>query len=337
MTPRLFYIGNLGPDAAPFSTENDVRRGFEAIGWDVDGMPETYFLRQVARGNLTEVKARAAVADLVLWTATQGRTPDDDRVRALWSHLREVGVPTAAFHLDRYYDLASPKGDGPQRHELPVYHPMFRMDWVFTADGGHQAEFQRDAVNHVWLPPAVRYDEARDIEPTEEDLQRWEGIDVAFVGSWQHYHAEWPHRRELVEHLRAWYGDSFVCVGGDSPAGPLRGEALNRFYATVPVCVGDSCLVDADAAYWSDRVPETWGRGGFLVHPHVAAMDQLLGPHLPGAGWTPGDWGALHLELEMWLANPGMREQRRQDVAAKVRGQHTYLRRAEEIVEHVFS
>src|SRR5690606_35918409 len=161
--------------------------------------------------------------------------------------------------------------------------PMFKVAHVFTADGGHDAEFARDGVNHHWLPPGVNHEEAVDVErdhggwwlppefPEKVCDRLFEGrYLVGFAGS-DGYHPEWPHRPALVRWLRDTYKDRFVHLGGSSTP-RVTGLALNWAFGRVPVWVGDSCLTRPDFPYWSDRVPETWGRGGFLVHPRVDAM-----------------------------------------------------------------
>ena len=314
--PRVCYVGNVGPGSADHSTENDIRRAFEYLGWTVDPVREIDFMRQIQRPRDWEaLRERFLASDLVLHTLTQGQYPAVDQVLGLWQACANAGVPTASVHLDLFYGLSSPKDAGPQRQDLPRLHPMFRVAHVFTADGDHDAEFERDGVNHHWLPPAVRHDEARRIEPTAEDRVKYAGIDVAFIGS-KGYHKEWPHRPEMIDRLRDQYGSRFAHIGGGADAdlhgddgGALRGEALNRAYATIPVIVGDYCFAGQLDRYWSDRFFETWGRGGNLVFPHSQALADLV----PGIwsssrgrgypSWIIGDWDELFREVDGAIRN----------------------------------
>jgi hypothetical protein len=335
---RVLYIGNFLPE---HSTENDVRRAFEHLGWTVDRCQEADFTRAMARARFSAIHSRALEADLVLHTMTQGSYPDPRRVTKLWDLCAERSIPTASIHLDLFYGLASPKDSGPQRQELPRAHPMFRVAHVFTADGGHDALWKRDGVNHHWLPPGVRHDEAIDVAPDLEASELgWkrrtrarERPLVGFAGS-DGYHPEWPHRPQLVAWLRETYGSRFVHIGGSSTP-RVTGLDLNRVFASVPVWVGDSCLTRPDFAYWSDRVPETWGRGGFLIHPRVDALNEHYGANVPGWEWECGDWTELRHEIDYWLRFPQTREEKRRNMAMMTRARDTYVQRVETMLDAI--
>ncbi len=51
----------------------------------------------------------------------------------------------------------------------------------------------------------------------------------------------------------------------------VRGHDLNNCYASCKVVVGD-CFGAGTPNYWSDRVPETCGRYGLLIHPAVDGL-----------------------------------------------------------------
>lgn len=334
--PTVLYVGNF---AAPASTENDVRQAFDALGWDVDTLQEAEFTRAFTDGSYGRVYDRALSADLVLHTMTQGSYPDPVAVLDLWAACTRSGIPTASIHLDLFYGLSSPKDSGPQRHELPRSHPMFKVAHVFTADGGHPELFARDGVNHHWLPPGVNHHQAIDVEPGPVTVTRHDGQErvvephqylVGFAGS-DGYHPEWPHRPALVEWLRATYGDRFLHIGGSSTR-RVTGLDLNRVLANVPVWVGDSCLTAPTNAYWSDRIPETWGRGGFLIHPQVDALDAWYGMPHPGQEWETGDFGALRDEIETWLSLDVTRSSVRRRMAARTRTRDTYVQRVEYVL-----
>lgn len=332
---RIVYAGNFQPGVTdPWSTECDYRMAFEELGHTVTSVQENDpdALHQIAH----------AVNDgdvaMVLNTRTWPLEPYDDAV-AVWRECERRGVVTAAVHLDRWWGLSrEPEVDS---------QAMFAMAHVFTADGDAHDWFLERGVNHHWLPPAVRGSEAHDSEPYPPWQPLW---DVAFVGSAPtpaggHYHdEEWPHRRELVAWLRARFGDRFVHIGngGDvivddsmNERTTLRGHWLNRLLRSAPLVVGDSCLVRREGRYWSDRVPEVWGRGGFLIHPGVHALNEAFGESLPGNGWDPYDWDALSREIDRWLAAPEERETTRQRLQEEVRRHHTYRQRAQTILETV--
>lgn len=318
---RVALIGNFTP---PHSTENHVARAFRSHRHRVaalqENSPATWRFLTSARLD----------ADLVLWTRTawdwtrHGLTPEqarDMQVAAL-ERLHALGVPVIGYHLDRWWGLA-------REHEVHT-EPYFRcVDLLITADGGHDAEWEQAGVAHAWLPPAVSAAEAR-------PGARRSGYtsDVAFVGSWQGgYHQEWPHRAELVTWLRDIYGPRVRFWPAPGRAA-IRGAALRDLYASVKVLVGDSCLAGGATHYCSDRVSETIGRGGFLVHPHVEGVTDgthyTAGVHL--ATWPLGDWDALRDTIDGALADGVGRTAIARAGRAHVLEHHTYERRVEQLV-----
>lgn len=329
---KIVYIGNFGP---PHSTENDYRQAFEELGHEVIAVQENDgdALKQVVRA------VQFDDASMVLYTRTWG-LPLDEAVQ-VWEGCAERGVITAGVHLDRWRGLNRAHEVGEQA--------MFRVAHLFTADGDFADEWPElpgGGVHH-WLPPGVRGSEVCESDPYPPWVDAW---DVAFVGSAPtpqggHYHdVEWPHRRQLVAWLRETYGERFVHVGnGGQPVNDdsgntlttLRGHWCNRLQRSVKVTVGDSCLVTRTGKYWSDRVPETWGRGGFLIHPGVDALAMQLDGTYPGWAWTPGDWDELRHSIDYWLAHPVEREAERLRIAGIIRAEHTYRQRAQTILETV--
>lgn len=320
----IVYIGNFEPS---HSTENHYASSFEALGHVVvraqepsRGPGSRRFLRQVG-----EAVARQR-ADLLLYTRTWGLPPESEQ---LWRDVEQAGCITAAVHLDRWMGLG-------REHEVREQ-TMFRMGHVFTADGDAGPMYEAAGVNHHWLRAGVYKPECYDSDQVDA---RWVGKRVAFVGSAPterggNYHDEWPHRRILVEQLRDWYGDAFVHIGngGDytAPDGhqTLRGDDLNRFYRTVPVIVGDSCFAERGTYYWSDRAYETWGRGGFLIHPYIEALEYELGSY---PSWHVGRYDELRAQIDRWLSEPNQREDRRVEMARHVRAACTYENRATEML-----
>ncbi len=216
---------------------------------------------------------------------------------------------------------------------IPEHVPFFTDDGVWAAQhptiGNAQVHYLRSGCHGP---------EAHDSEPYPPWQGRW---DVAFIGS-SPGHPEWPHRVELIDHLREWFGDRFIHVG---PGGeqveddskllwgyedrPLRGHWLNRFMRSVPIIVGDSVLHDAAQPYWSERVYETWARGGFLVHPgNDLLLAEMPDKFYPGRLWQPGDWDTLHGLIGPWLRHPEERDEIRRSLQEFVRTHCTYEHRA---------
>lgn len=90
---------------------------------------------------------------------------------------------------------------------------------------------------------------------------------------------------------------------------------------------------DADGTpcdfYWSDRCPETLGRGGFLIHPFVEGIKEAF-PAMPV--WNLGNWENLRVLIDLWLDNDLERRARAEENRARVLNTATYEVRMRELV-----
>ena len=243
---QVAFIGNFKPD---HSTENQIRWALEeGLGHDVE-------LLQENEVNLTAIQSAARFSDVLFWVRTTGwlRVPDKEMLE----FLGQVKIPTVSIHLDKFWGI-------PDREALIGVHPFWRTKFVFTADGSRQEDFAARGVNHLWMRPAVSEVFCHPGQPW--DMYR---CDVGFVGA-RDYHREYPFRGQMVDFLEKTYGARFKHFTG------IRGHALNDVYASCRVVVGD-CIFAGTPHYWSDRVPETIGRHGFLIHPRVEGMGQYVG------------------------------------------------------------
>lgn len=312
------YIGNF---QHAHCTEVHVAAAFEELGCTV--------LRfQQEHATAGELLRHGGRLDLVVYTRTHNRTALDRTWTATWRQLEDDGTVTVSVHLDRFWDLA-------RERLIWDRDPLFTTGWVFTADGGNDGRWADAGVNHRWLPPAIDRAEASVVGRDDPRVAH----DVIFVGSVDTYHDEYPQRAELVDVLRRRYGRRFRRYG---PGGQVvRGRRLNDLYRSAKVVVGDSCFAnDPDrrhrsVRYWSDRVPETIGRGGVLVHPTVPG---LAGQYRPGDHvWLhdPGDWDQLCDLIDLLVDDPGLRERTREQGRAHVLAHHTWTHRAAVVLHTV--
>lgn len=303
MKKAILYIGNFAPD---FSTENDVRKSFEALGWSVKQVQEN----TMDNRTVNEIIATAHNYDFILYTRTWARTGE------LWRQILQ-GVkgktPTVSFHLDLYIGLA--------RGEELNKDTFFLSDYVFSADGGHQEAFKRLGINHYWLPPAILKDSIYLGEQRDEYK-----YDVAFVGAYN-YHSEWGYRRYLIDWLKNTYGDRFRLFGTNET---VRGKDLNDLYNTAKVIVGDSTF---SHRYWSDRIPETVGRGGFLIHPRVNGLDEQFALYKHLIPYYVGEMDNLKEIIDYYVTHDAERDKIRKAGMDHVRECHTYEVRAQQIIE----
>lgn len=273
---RIAYIGNFQP---PLSTENDVRRSLVDMGHQVQPLQED--------APATWEVAPQIEADLVLWTRTW-HLPQFPQAQVL-ATLAERNIPTVAFHLDKYWDLDRQPQIGTE--------PWWRCAYVFSADGGNQDRFEELGINHYWSPPGVYAGHC--VTGTPESA--WQS-DVGFIGSVPRYHPEWRHRQELVSYLHRHLGRRFKHLGRGGEPVPM--ERTSDAIASMRIVVGDSCGVGDRGHYWSNRIPETLGRGGFLLHPAVDGIEEWYkdGEHL--RLWEAGDWTALYSLIDHYLTHP---------------------------------
>lgn len=305
---KIAYLGNFGPI---HSTETHVGISLEDLGHTVIRLQED-------RYDWTMIRTMALTTDLFLWTRTWRR--DDAGALETLKALADAKVPTVSAHLDLYFAV--------HRENQIDSEPFWKTKYVFTADGGHQAEFAQKGIRHFWMQPAVFGREC----VREAPVDRYK-CEVLFVGSYN-YHKE-HYRKELIDWLRATYGGRFA-HWGHSPATTIRNLELNRLYASAAVIVGDSCNPGFQLThYWSDRIPETLGRGGFLLHPEVVGLDQYYTPGVHFARYTFGDFAGLRQTIDRYLACPEEREKIRAAGHAHVRQHHTYAHRMAEVLETV--
>jgi hypothetical protein len=313
---KIVYRGSFSVD---FTTEEHIAKSLEALGHEVVRIQESDVDWE------STFAACCESADLFLWTSTQAfaeRWPYEMAHRVVRT-LHEAKLPTAAIHLDRFWDL--------ERERLIHTELWFRLNHVFTADGDNDDRWKAAGVNHHWLMPAVYHAECFPGTPRDEYR-----ADVAFVGSYLGYHKEYPERSELIDWLLETYGAHFRLFPHPGKPG-IRGQDLNDLYASVKIVVGDSIFAHRSKRCTSSRPFETVGRGGFLIYPAIACVTEALqdGAHCRFY-YTPEDpsvprryFAELRDTIDWWLA---VEPKERKEGQAHVRENHTYLNRMREML-----
>lgn len=329
MPARIAYLGNF---SQTHCTETHVALSLESLGHTVVRLQE-------GEVDLADVNRGTWGADLFLWTRTEDlarRIPAADMLAWL-AEKRRLGLLTASYHLDLYAGLK--RGDGLKTD------PFWRTELVFTPDGGSRAFFRLMGVEHVYLRPGVYGPECLPGTPRPELA-----ADVVFVGSGSArtlaYHPEWTYRGELLKHLLMQYGRRFVKHGGPPENGGrsfIRNADLNDLYASARVVVGDTLCLGAEdaigprfnhARYWSDRVYETVGRGGFLIHPRIVGLEDEFTDGVHCVFYEYGNFGHLDHLIDHWTRPENDAERRRIAAAgqAMVRERCTYAHRMQEML-----
>lgn len=293
------YIGNF---SQRHCTEVHLAASLEELGCTVRRMQEN----ELEAGWPEHVEA-----DLLLYTRTWG---DKVSMRDM-ARIRERGITSASYHLDLYIGI--------QRERGLKGDAFWATDYVFTPDGDpHSAEvFKKRGINHFYSPPGVYGPEC--YEGTPQDRFR---CDVLFVGGGEGYHtADWPYRVKLVHWLRDTYGDRYKKFG--NPEETIRNEDLNDLYASAKVVVGDTlCKGFRHQRYFSDRITETTGRGGFLIHPYIAGIEELFDVD-EMVTYKYDDFDGLKALIDYYVDHEEEREMLRKAAMARTVRDHTYTQR----------
>lgn len=296
-------IAVLGNHEVSFCTERELDWTLEErLGHRVIRLQEN----KVSAQEVVQACRERAVR-LLIWVHTHGWDVLGD-LNWMLSQLRQSGIKTASFHLDRFWGL----NQLDQREERIGTHPFWRTDKVFTADGGNDDKFKALGINHIWMPPAVV---ERDCKFGSPNLQF--NSPIAFTGS-QGYHPEYIFRLNMVNRLRERYATNFRIYNG------IREQALNDLYATAKIIVGDHCFAGSAPKYWSDRLPEVLGRGGFLIYPETEGLE------IPGlVTYQGGNIEDLFKKIDYWLDDDRNQERirRRNEAHEFVKKNHTYTQR----------
>lgn len=254
--------------------------------------------------------------DLFLWTRTWPGYVTHDALK----EIQNLNIPTASYHLDLYVPIS--------RHKQMADDPFWKTDHVFTPDGdpGSAEVFKQMGINHHWLKPGVFKLECRE-GARRSDYQ----ADIVFIGTAYNYHEEWPYRTQLVEWLKATYGAWFKHYGQFGRS--VRNQELNDVLASTKIIIGDSlCPGFTHENYWSDRVYETTGRGGFIIHPRIKGLETEFREHEEIAFYNYGDFEHLKELIDWYREHDDYREAVRKKGMARTIAGHTYHDRMKELL-----
>jgi spore maturation protein CgeB len=158
--------------------------------------------------------------------------------------------------------------------------------------------------------------------------------EVIFVGS-KRYHPEWKYRTQLIDWLETAYAKNFELWGRDGK-GVVRGKNLNQLYANTKVVVGDSLCPNYNYPdYWSDRVYETLGRGGFMIHPYISGMEKEFTDREHLVFYEYKNFKQLKELIDYYLEHDKERESIRLSGHQLVKDKYTYTNRWEHILKEL--
>jgi hypothetical protein len=309
---KITFLGNFRVD---YTSESHHAKTLESMGHEIVRIQETEATSEA-------VLESAKESDLFIWIHTHGWvTPGRFTMQDVLLKLKKYKVPSMTYHLDLWFGLSRQK----DLRTKPVYK---HIDHFFTVDGKMANWFntQTDVKGH-YLPAGV-YDKECTYTPSKLKEE------VIFVGS-KTYHSEWPYRPKLINFLNKTYGARFSLYGKEG-LGIIRGQELNNLYASTKIVVGDTLCPNFNYPdYWSDRIYETLGRGGFLIHPYITGLEKEFEDRKHVVFYEYNNLNQLKQLIDYYLEHEEEREEIRRSGHELVKNNYTYKNRWEEILKEL--
>lgn len=294
---KIAYLGNTKYE---WCTEQQITQTLEKFGYEVSNLQEDEV-------KIQKVIDTANSSDLFMWT----RTPDFLKGDS-WKMLAKIRVPTISYHLDLYMGIS--------RETVIEDDPFFFTDIVFQPDGDPESlkKFKKLGVNAYWFPPAVLKDECY-LTKSNKDMR----CDVAFIGA-STYHKEWEYRTSLINFLEYTYKDRFRLIPSEDHKFKM-GDDLNKQLSSIKVCVGDSLCKDfKHTNYWSNRIVEQTGRGGFVIFPRIKGLEQFYKDKVHVVYYKYEDFTQLRKLIDYYLEHDKEREKIRKAGHARTKKYNTF-------------
>lgn len=311
---KIAFVGNHKVD---FSSESHHCKTLEAMGHEVIRMQEGLVRSET-------IYREAIKCDMLVFIHTHGvMTRGSYSISRVFEMLKNAGVPTVTYHLDLWLGIRRES----DLHNDPFYHSI---EYFFTVDKLMADWFNENtSVKGIFLPAAV-YDKEVYIHESPYNFIK----EVVFVGS-KRYHPEWQYRPLLINNLAEHYEERFFHIGGDG-SGVVRGDDLNKLYISSKVVVGDTLCIDFKYPYYlSDRIFETTGRGGFIIHPYIKGLEDLFEIGKEIVTYEYGNFKELYEKIDYYLEHDDEREAIRLAGHERTKRDHTYRNRWEFILQEL--
>jgi hypothetical protein len=299
---RIAYIGSFDR----IYDEEGIARSLEFLGHEVTRHEES----KTFRPELARIVSDRP--DFVLMAKLKIDMYDKEW---LMQECKKRGILTVVWVPDLYIGIA--------RERLLKHDPIFKADLVCTPDGGNDDVFQEYGVNHKLLRQGIYHE---DVGRGERVFGNWP--DLAFVGC---LNTSFKYRTDLMNHLKMRYKDQFEWYGRENTH-QYRGSHLSDMIASVKIIIGDSVY---SPYYWSNRIYETIGRGGFIIHPNIPGLEQEFEYY---EHFIPYDYGniiSLYEKVDHFLGRPAERQKISEAGMEHVRQNHTLINRCKQLLHYV--
>lgn len=277
--------------------EEYIARSFEMLGCEVFRIPQHLNDFDIAQ-ELAKNKP-----DILLYSKW---TPQDKTWREILKQKRE-GLKTVCWLFDLYFGY-------PREYQVRNA-SFFRSDYVFTTDGGHQVDFFNAGIKHICIRQGIYKEEC-----VRKRIKKAK-YEVVFVGSENPLYME---RNNILYKLA--FDFNFKWFGRKN-TNEKRGMDLNDLYAETKIVVGDSVY---SPYYWSNRVVETLGRGGFLIHRDVPGLKD----EYPDIVTYDGTYEDLKKKIRYYLDNEMERREIIQKNFELVKKKYTMDKRCKELLAY---
>lgn len=297
---RIIYIGNFKEF---YATENYIAFAFEKLGFEVIRVPQD----RIPNAKVVLNAVFKYKPEFVMFSKW-------GNARETIALLRQNKILTVGWIFDLYFGLPSEFG---QRN---INNGSFQCDICFVTDGGNDRVFKEHGINAKLLRQGIHTPEAK--EGTRSPHEP-----IIFLGTYNY-----EKRKALVDFLKKNYQDDFVVYGQGGDKQPVRGMKLNDVLASAKIVVGDSVPADY---YWSNRIYEVLGRGGFLIHPEIKGLDEEIKPGKHFVPFKHGDFADLKNKIQYYLEHDEEREAIRRAGHLYVKSKYTYTDRCRELLRQV--
>lgn len=300
--------------------EEGKARSFEKLGCEVLRID----LRTFTEASLQKIKDWSP--DLIM-SPKYEITPEHLQAE-LFAYAKRNGVKTAAWHPDLYHFPGIVAG---RNRFATITNKMglWACDYVFTPDGASDSDvlYERCGINHHLIRQAP-YDETVGLNDSVDvsDLTDKKEIPILFVGSM--YDSTDQFRRYLLGFVNEVYGDKFLWLGTSEHQ--VREERLSSVIARSKIVLGDSVYFPG---YWSNRIYESIGRGGFVIHPFVPGIEKEFEDGKECVFYNRWNFDDLKSKIDYYLENDKERSMISKKGMERIQKEHTLLHRCKEILE----
>jgi len=252
--------------------EEYIARSFEMLGCHVDRIPQHLQWFDI------KTALEKSKPDILLFTKWNWPNELDQTL----IYLKRMGTKLVSWLFDIYFDY-------PREYQIRNA-KFFKADYVFTTDNGHNHRWPAMGINHHCIRQGIF---AEECYMADRATYKY---DVVFIGS---ENPMFMQRNEILYKLDKDF--KFTWFGRKNTA-EKRSHDLNRLFAETKIVVGDSY---PSPRYWSNRIVETLGRGGFLIHREVEGLKEEY-PHLVTYNGTYED---LKKKISYYLEHDKEREE----------------------------